>query len=245
MKVVVVAAALALAAGACKSTAPDQRVIGGGGGTGGSMPGPDAPSPDGSAGDGGPGTLAGRVCVMSDARDAASCAATGAAGITVELGSASATTADDGTFTISVPPGNDLVWVASRSDLETSVMPFGTVASIPALTQDAYLGLEDGNGVLLSPGQGSLFVRVLQAGVPVTGATAAISPPAQYAPFYDGTTATVWRQDATGAYGMVWIPGAPAGSADVTITPPSGSATTLAGLPVLDGALTFAIAAVP
>lgn len=236
-----VAAAL-LALGACKTPEPDQQVNGGGGsGTGSSKHGPDAAVD--AVGDGG--MLSGRVCLATDARALTTCAATGAGAITVTLGDSAGVTADDGTFAIAPPSVPASTWVASRNDLMTSVVPFTSSPKIPALAQTTYANLEANNGVLLSQGVGSVFVQVEMAGAPVAGATATIAPSSQYTPFYDGDSAVVWNQNATGAHGTVWFPGAEIGNASVSVTPAGGSATVLPSVPVADGALTFVVVAIP
>ena len=58
--------------------------------------------------------------------------------------------------------------------------------------------------------EGDVMVSVVRNGVPVSGVTATLSPVQQYATFYDGSNATVWNQNSTGAYGTVWFPGATA-----------------------------------
>ncbi|MGE5181108.1 MAG: hypothetical protein ACM31C_03555 [Acidobacteriota bacterium] len=229
-----VAAVLALAA--CSSSTTDNRPYepGGGGATGGNGGGQDA-AVDGNDG----GQLAGRVCLAADPRDLVTCASTGAGGLTVTLGTAMATTADDGTFAITAPQGTGLVWHASGGAIATSVMPFGTVAQIPALATTTYDDLVNGNGILLASGQGSIFVRVLQAGAPLAGATATATPASPYETHYDGATAATWGTTATGAHGVAWIAGEATGAASVTVTPAGGSAQTIDAVPVEDGALTF------
>lgn len=241
MRIVLVAAAL-LAVGACKTPEGDQPVIGGGGsGTGKSKNGPDAAVD--AIGDGG--MLFGRVCLVTDARVLTACAATGAGDITVTLGDSAAVTADDGTFAIAPPSVPAGTWGASRTDLMTSVVPFTSSPEIPALSQTTYADLEGNNGVLLSQGVGSVFVQVEMAGAPLAGAAASIAPASQYTPFYDGDSAVVWNQNATGAHGTVWFPGAELGNVSVSVTPAGGSATVLPSVPVADGALTFVVAAIP
>ncbi len=233
----VVAAALLVAA--CKQP-QDNLPVGVGGGTapgGGGGSHPDAPGDtrDGAG-------IAGRVCLAADPRDLVTCATTGADGITVTLGSAMATTAVDGSFTIDALDGTGLVWHASSTAIATSVMAFGTVALIPALATTTYNDLL--TSVPLSPGEGSIFVRVLQNGTPLVGATATTSPAAQYPTHYETSSSLDWSGNATGAHGVAWIPGQPVGAASVSVTPSGGTATTFT-VSVEDSAITFATTEVP
>src|ERR1044071_9473062 len=76
----------------------------------------DAPDPDALV------TLAGRVCIALDIRSPlANCATTGAGGITVTLGTKTATTLADGAFTIEKPSGSTLTWRATGQGLVKSV----------------------------------------------------------------------------------------------------------------------------
>lgn len=190
-------------------------------------------------------TLAGRACLLTDLRDPGSCAATGAGGLTVTLGGETATTADDGTFTLARPVGSMLVWHVTGATIVPSVMPLDVTVTIPVIATTTYLDALDNNGILLAPGQGSVFVHVVRGGAAITGATAVASPPPTYAPFYDGSTSLVWDQDATGARGMVWVAGAEAGTLTVTVTPPLATAGTPLAVPIEGDSITFATLAIP
>jgi len=209
---------------------------GGGGGGGGSDAAVDTSN-----------QLAGRVCLAPDPRDLATCAATGAGGITVTLGTQTASTLGDGTFTMLIPQGSALVWHASGTTIVTSVMPAGARAEIPVLAQTTYNDLANGNGVVLAADQGAVMARVVHAGAPLAGARANASPASlQYGAFYDGTSSTVWLQSATGTHGAAWLPGLAApGNAAVSITPSGGSATAIGTLPIEAGAITFVVADIP
>jgi hypothetical protein len=204
----------------------------------------DAAIPDGSDA---AATISGRACVLTDLRDLTSCATTGAGGLTVTLGSQTATTADDGTFTITAPAGSMLVWHVGGSvaDVMPSVMPFGATPQIPVVTTADYLDALNSNSVVLAPGQqGSAFVRVVRGTAAVSGATAVASPTPTYPAFYDGATSQSWNQGATGARGMVWIAGADAGSLTVTVTPPLAADVPIT-VPVEADSVTFATLDVP
>jgi hypothetical protein len=194
------------------------------------------------------GAIAGRVCLAADARLLETCAASGVDGLTVTLGTGSATTGSDGSFLLFAPEASDLVWSVSGSAIVPSLMPFGPSAIIPALSQTTYQDLTDVNLVPSVTGQGAMFVQVLESGSPLAGAVAGASPAAAYATYYDGNSSTQWNEDLTGMYGVAWIPGITAGSATVTVTPPttgsgSGSAVTLSA-PVVSGTLTFVTASI-
>jgi len=189
-------------------------------------------------------TLAGRACVLTDLRDLTSCATTGAGGLTVMLGSQTATTADDGQFTLATPAGTLLVWHVSGTDVVPSVMPLGATPQIPVVTTTAYADALNSNSILLAQGQGSAFVRVVRGAAALTGATAVASPTPTYPAFYDGATSLTWDQDATDAYGMVWIAGADAGSLTVTVTPPLATGVPIT-VPIEGDSITFVTLDVP
>ena len=234
--------ALALLA-ACQTEHPDNPLEPGGPGGGGSMVPPHGDAGT-DGGDGGAG-IAARVCLVKDLRFPASgCANTGADGITVTLGTRTATTDATGAFTIETPLGSNLTWHAARADLITSAVPFSGDLVIPAITADDYNTLLTDNGVLLSQGQGSLVLRIVEAGVLLAGAKATIAPVSQFATFYDTNDKTQWDQNATGPAGVAWITGEAAGAATVTITPPSGSAQQ-ASFSVEDLGITFATVEFP
>ena len=201
----------------------------------------DAGSDD--SGDGGA-MLAGRVCVVGDLRDLATCADTDAGGLTVSLGSRTAVTADDGRFTIAAPAGSGLVWRVIDPRVITSVMPFAASTTIPAVSVATFAAVTSGSGVLLSAGQGSIIARVVQGGHPLVGATAAITPEAVYDPYYDGNDPLAWDQDSTGPAGLVWLTGVPVGTPLVQILRAGGDAVTESQL-VEDQAITFATIEIP
>jgi hypothetical protein len=195
------------------------------------------------SGDGGA-MIAGRVCVVGDLRDLETCAVADAGGLTVSLGTRTATTAEDGAFTILAPAGSNLVWRVTGPTLITTVMPFGAVTKIPAVTDATFGAVLAGSGVVLSVGQGSLVARVVQAGQPVTGAIAVAAPDPQYDPYYDGDSATAWDQDSTGPAGLVWLTGVPVGMSMVTAMRAGGGNVAATHL-VEDQAITFATLEIP
>ena len=226
----------------CTAPLPDDYPVAPGGWAPGGNSGRDSGADD-DGGDGGT-TIAGRVCVVDDQRDLETCDVTGAGGLIVSLGGRTAVTDDDGRFTISTPGGSTLVWRVSGPQHITTVMPFGAVTKLPAVTVATYNQVMSASGVVLSTGQGSLVARVVQGGLPVVGATATVSPDAQYEPFYDGVSAVEWDDDATGAFGLVWIPGAPVGMSTVTVMR-AGSGNATANFLIEDQAITFQAIEIP
>lgn len=191
--------------------------------------------------------LQGRVCLVTDLRDVSTCASTGAGGLTVALGTKSATTLADGSFSIEAPVGSDLVWQVSGASIQTSIAPFSAMSSIPVITTLDFLQLESDHSVLEVVGQGSVLAHVVFADspkVPVVMAKATASPLGAYLPLYDGSVAGLWTQNFTGAFGAVWVPGLLAGTVALTIAAPGGATKTINGLPVVDRAITFATVAI-
>lgn len=188
--------------------------------------------------------IAGRVCLVSDLRALTACAATGAGGITVTLGTRTAITADSGAFTIMTPAGSNLVWRATGLGVVPSVMPFGPSNSIPSIGDETYLDLQNANSIVLVAGQGSIVSRVVRNATPQSGVAASVSPLAQFPTKYDGATATAWTELATGTAGTAWIAGAALGTNVVTATPVSGTAAAENVL-VEDQAITYVTIELP
>ena len=197
----------------------------------------DAPEPDA------PASLMGRVCVVADLRGLA-CAGSGAEGIVVTLGTQTATTLANGSFTIPTPAGSNLVWRASGQGFVTSLMAYGPSNTIPIVRDQDYIDLQNANSVTLIPGEGSIVARVVKNQVPVAGVVASVSPLAQFATKYDGPTLAAWTELATSAAGTVWIPGAVLGANVVTATPPAG-APAMETVLVEDQAITYATIDLP
>jgi hypothetical protein len=235
-------AALLLLLVGCKDDGRDYPII-----TGGDdhpiNPMVDGRPADGIVGDGS--MLTGRVCVVTDLRTpTAGCEPTGVADITVRLGTETAMTADDGSFMLLPPSGTNLVWHLSGTNLVSSVIPLTTSTILPMIRDQAYLDLQGGNSVIVNSGEGSVFMYVRQAGLPLEDATTVVSPTASFLTLGDRANATVWVQGGTGPLGVAWTPGIVAGTASFTVTPPVGSAALIA-VPVEDGAITFATLVIP
>lgn len=181
-----------------------------------------------------------RACLLTDPRDPTSCVTTGAANLTVKLGTATATTADDGGFTMAVPSGSNLVWSIAGTGIYPSLVPFTTSRVIPAITTERYATLLADNGVLVVDQTASVFARVVHDGSALADATATVAPIPLTAIFYDGTSATTWDQDKTGAFGTVWVPQLDLASptAKMVVTR-DATATTLDGIPLRNQTITF------
>ena len=225
---------------ACKSSDGDDGEFpvlpgGGNGGAGtvldAGLP-PDTADPDAGT------QLTGRVCLVSDLRALTTCAATGAGNITVTLGTRTATTMDDGRFTIATPVSTNLVWRASGAGIVSSVMAFGTTTSIPAIGIRDFNDLMNANSVVQQADEGAVVARIVRNGTPQTGATAASTPLAQFPTKYDGATPLAWTELATGAAGTAWLPGVPIGTATIAVTPASGTAADV-DVRVEDQAITY------
>jgi hypothetical protein len=191
------------------------------GGTGPILVGPgttrDAGIGDGGLGDAVDGdagvSITGRVCLISDMRKLTTCKDTGAAGLTVSLGTGQGTTSADGTFRLVAPLGAGFTWHVTGGQIITSVMPFGTDNTIPVLIDATYNDLLVNNdNPLLDEDHGSVVVRVVSGTAAVAGVTATVSPAADSLTYYDNgapNSSTVWNTNATQAFGVVWVPNAP------------------------------------
>lgn len=185
----------------------------------------------------------GRVCLLTDARQLHNCASTGASGLTVRLGTASAVTQADGTFFIAGQSEGNLVWRVTGPNIKSSYEVLRDY-QIPAMTTTMFTSLRTANNVMEVPGEGSIILEVTRDAVGVSGATASSNPPAFYLPFYDNpSSATIWNRGFTGAEGAVWIPGQDVGTASLTIT--SGAAQQQLTVPVFDDGITFANVIIP
>jgi hypothetical protein len=95
------------------------------------------------------------------------------------------------------------------------------------------------------PNSAALIVRVTRAGAAVTGATVAAQPTPYSAVYYDGQSDVSWEQDAsTGPFGVAWIPSAPNGPTELTITAGT-TATVLNAFSVGNATVTFVFAEIP
>ena len=193
------------------------------------------------------GAISGRVClVMADPRALATCAETGADNLTVSLGGVTALTAANGAFTLVPPPGSNLAFTVTGPSIMTSSQVFSPTNVIPAINADLFEEVLAANGIVLTPGSGSIFGSVFARGVPAAGITAASTPSPAFGPFFDGTTPTSFTLNATGARGVVFLPGVTVGPASVRFSDLSSeSETTVDGIQVVDGGITCVDAVLP
>lgn len=240
--------ALLIVLAACKTEVDDSGPFpihpgGNGGGGGISLPDAalDAPGDDATTA-----ALSGRVCLHTDVRDPASCAAgPSASGLTVTVGNELATTSDGGNFTIARPTGDQLVWRVTGATIVTSVIPFGPSFELPAVSTALYEDLLVTNGQLfVADGQGSLIARVLSGGAGVADATGTLGVAQNGPTYYDSNNPTTWDQDATGTFGVVWMPVELVGTYTLTVTPPLAVPVTSI-VTIEERSITFATVDVP
>jgi hypothetical protein len=173
----------------------------------------------GDAGDGDAGAqITGRVCLVKDLRLAgvtAGCEPNGLAALklVVSLGTRTASTADDGTFSIGAPQGAGFTWHVSgpANTIVRSAMPFGTSNLIPVVRDTRYIDLLQVNQAQLNELEGSVVMRVVRGTTVVVGVTA-LSLDAtndRFGSLYDSADIDDWATVSTGTFGMVWIPSIP------------------------------------
>lgn len=183
--------------------------------------------------------LRGRACVLDDIFSTA-CANAGAGGLTVTLGDRTTTTSDNGSFTISGGVGIGQSFLISGADVVTTSQALTPSLRIPVLRQAAFDRILAENGIATSPGTGSIFATVVRGGVPVQGVTVQSTPSPAFGPFYDGTQPPPWTLNATGARGIVFLPGVPAtGPADLSFRSGTGGEAIVGGVQVIDGGITM------
>jgi hypothetical protein len=232
---------------ACQATEKDYPVgPGGGGGPIGMAPGVvDGGVTDGADGDAGL-QLTGKVCLLVDLRDFTRCNDRLARGLRVTLGSRTATTTDNGVFTIAAPRGAGFTWHVESDtvdDIVRTAMPFGTDNTIPVIDFETYRDLLVDNVAAVGPLQGSVVVRVVRGATGVAGVTGAMA--GQDIVLYDSNSVDIWNSGTvgTGGFGAVWIPGielpVPAGALNVRLTPPGGATAVDVPVVIEDETITF------
>jgi hypothetical protein len=196
------------------------------------------------SGDGMPSQLSGRVCLLNDARQPGSCAGSGADGFTVTLGSQTATTAADGSFTMTRPTGTGLIWNVTGTGIEPSAMRLSSGTTIPAIQSLLYGDMIASMTAVVSVDTGAIIARLRKTNAAITDAVVIASPAPDSETYYDGLDVTSWELDATGGFGVVWISAIAPGTASLTVD--NGSAqNTVGGIPVFAGAITFELAEIP
>lgn len=237
------AIALVLAAACGGDDGGGFPIMPGGGGSGSST------NPDAAVDDGGDAStmIAGRVCLISDARTPTACAATGADGFTVSLDAQQATTAADGSFTLARPSGSNLVWRVTGTGIEPSAMVYSASApaTIPALTSLVYGDMLAAMQPTVGNTDGAVIARVTRGTSPVSGIVVSTSPLSTSGTYYDGASTIDWNDVATGANGVAWIPGMPAGTATLAFDTGGSNGVTMASAPVFADTITFVFHTVP
>jgi hypothetical protein len=227
-------------AGGCEGDAKHFPIVPGNEGEGSSMTMADAAV----EGDAASTEIAGRVCLISDARDPATCAGSGADGLTVTLGTQTATTVADGSFSITRPTGTGLVWFVTGTGVEPSAMRMIGGTKIPAITSLLYGDMIAGMSAIVSVDTGAIITRISRAGTPLTDAVAIASPTPDSETYYDGVGVTDWDFDATGPFGVVWISAIAPGTASLAVDTGTVQGT-IGGIPVYAGTVTFELAEIP
>jgi hypothetical protein len=230
---------------ACAPDSPTYPVGGGPGGGAGGNGGGGGGGSSGNGVDANPDVIEGIVCVLPDPRDFTTCLGSGAGDITVTVGTGSAVTADDGTFSINTPTGTNLVWSISGSAVMSSTIGFSTSAVIPAIQTMTFETLANENGIVYDPTQGTIIGQVLHAGSGFANATAAAAPVGIYATLYASPNDQADWLDAetTTTFGTFLIAGLTPGSETLTLAVGSGSAEIVNDVPSAAGLITFVTAA--
>lgn len=183
--------------------------------------------------------MRGRVCVVDDIRFQNVCARTGAAGMTVSLGDVTATTTDDGTFTMTPPLGTGLSFTVGGPGIVTTTQALNARAQINAIRQDTFDEMLLTNGITPVDGTGSVIASVSRGGVGLSGVTATSNPASAFGPFFDGEDPEPWTTNATGVSGIVWFPGLVAGPADLSFNTLTGGSAIVGGIQVINGGITM------
>jgi len=191
------------------------------------------------------GVLTGRICVISDPRDLTGCAASGGGGLTVSLAGSTATTSADDSFQLVAPASASAISVNGAGIVPTQIS-MSSATSIPVLRADLFAQMMAANGITPSSGSGSILGTVVRGGVPAPGVTVSVTPTPAFPPMFDGATATAFTLNATGARGVVWIPGVALGPTQLTFRDLATSGeTTVDGVQVVNGGITIMDAVLP
>jgi hypothetical protein len=236
MKALLLAIALVAGLAGCRSDIEHYPINPGGGGSG--MAGPDAAV---VSADAPTVAVSGRACLLVDPRDLTTCAASGVGGLTVTLGGETATTGDDGSFTIVQPSSTNLRWQITGSGVVPSVMSFGTVTSIPVVATTTYEDMLAGNTAIVIETSGSVMARATRGGSPAIDVAASTAPEPDSLVYYDqAASPVVWDTIATGTRGTIWVPSVPAGTVTLSV-----DGTNAPGLTVQAGAITIVFVELP
>ena len=202
----------------------------------------------GGGGGASPGTLIGRVCLVNDPRSLSTCSDTGAGGLTVAIGGTTATTTANGEFVMNTPTaGNTSMISVTGTGIVPSTQALTANAQIPVINQQLFDQMVAATGITTTAGTGSIMATVVRGREPVAGVTATATPSPAFGPFFDGTSPTAWTLNPTGTMGVVWFPGAAVNMpVNVTFTDPATQTeTTVGGVQVIDGGVTFVEGVLP
>ncbi|HEY1554207.1 MAG TPA: hypothetical protein VGF94_05200 [Kofleriaceae bacterium] len=192
--------------------------------------------------------ITGRACLVAiDPRALFECAAAGAGGLVVALGSNSTTTLDDGSFSLQTPGGASGMLQISGAGIASSAQAVGAINLVPAISSDLFAQMLADNEISLAPSTGSIIASVTNAeGQPIAGVTATSIPSASSGPFFDGTEPTQFGQSETGNSGIVFFPGLTTlGPTTLGLTDSAGLESTVDGVQVFDGGITYVAAPIP
>jgi hypothetical protein len=192
--------------------------------------------------------ISGRVCFLKiDARNPRACESTGAGGLTVTLGSFTAITTSDGSFSIRRPTGTDLVWNVTGSTIVPSVMSLSAEALIPAIDEGLYAEMlgatlaTDFDGTV-----GGIINRVTRAEDPLDGVVASVEQSQSGNTFYDSGDPLAWAlNSATGQLGAIWVPDVSVADGFARMVVNDGTDHLIDGIPVVAGAVTFVFTELP
>jgi hypothetical protein len=195
---------------------------------------------------GGASVVSGRVCLVTDPRNLAACSSSGADGLAVTLGNSAATTTPDGSFRLVATPANSPMLSVTGLGIVPTQIAMASAPSIPVLKADLFSQMMAANGITLENGSGSILGTVIRGAVPVPGVTVTVTPPSAFPPRFDGATPTAFTLDATGARGVIWIPGVATGPTQLTFRDLATSGeTTVDGVQVVNGGITIVDAVLP
>lgn len=197
--------------------------------------------------------LTGRVCVLVDAQQLTVCSVTEGGGLVITSGTKTTITNPDGTFTIVTNPDRVLVVTGTNIVTSTTVLPSvqdtatANALLLPVMSNVLFGNLVLATGINLTQGTGSVLSSVItRGGTPLANITAISTPSPAFGPFFDSTQPAPWTLDATGARGIVFFPGISAGPVNLTFRDLSTSGeTTVGGVQVVNGGLTFTEAVLP
>ena len=190
--------------------------------------------------------LRGKVCMIVDPRFLDACTSTNAGGLTVSAGGVTTTTASDGSFAFAMPSTTSLIATATGPNIIASSTELTNLAIIPVMSGDLFAQMITNTDAMLATGTGSILATLTTpAGTPAIGVTATSAPTGSFGPFFDGTSATSFGTIGTGQRGVTWFAGVPAGATNLTFTNPAGGESTVEGIQVIDGGMTFVDSQLP